>query len=234
MVNGQPRTFKVCTLGESGAGKSSLIMRLTTGNFHPNQVTTIGAAFLAWSSPDGSTRMEIWDTAGQERYATLAPMYYRNAAAILVVYDMTDRSSFERAERWLVELPSTMPADAVLVLVANKADLQEERQVTEKDGKQLAETHKCNHYFETSAKDNVGIQECFEYIADEVARTSAAAPQPQQTVIMNGPPPAAQKGGCCTAQDATRRGYPGLESFGFCFARMINMRSRRLAAIACR
>lgn len=191
----QPKPVKVCTLGESGAGKSSLIMRLTTGNFSSNQQTTIGAAFVAWTSPDGKTRLEIWDTAGQERYATLAPMYYRNAAGILVVYDMTERASFERAIRWLTELPSTMPADTVLILVANKSDLAESREVTEEEGREAAEQHKCARYAETSAKSSDGIQEVFEFLCDQVQTTEA--PPAHERIVMQPAAPQQQKSACC-------------------------------------
>ena len=88
-------------LGDMGAGKSSLVLRFVKGKFTDYQESTIGAAFLTKTLPELSVKFEIWDTAGQERYHSLAPMYYRGAAAAIVVYDMTSADSFKRAKDWV-------------------------------------------------------------------------------------------------------------------------------------
>lgn len=98
--------FKLVLLGESAVGKSSLVLRFVKGQFHEYQESTIGAAFLTQtlSMEDSEVKFEIWDTAGQERYNSLAPMYYRGAQAAIVVYDILNQDSFQRAQTWVNEL----------------------------------------------------------------------------------------------------------------------------------
>jgi small GTP-binding protein len=93
-------------LGDMGAGKSSLVLRFVKGQFFEYQESTIGAAFLTQTvaTSDVTVKFEIWDTAGQERYHSLAPMYYRGAAAAIVVYDITSQASYARAKTWVREL----------------------------------------------------------------------------------------------------------------------------------
>jgi len=98
--------FKLVLLGDSAVGKSSLVLRFVKKQFYEYQESTIGAAFLTQTVnvKDYVVKFEIWDTAGQERYHSLAPMYYRGAAAAVVVYDLTNRQSFVRAKSWVKEL----------------------------------------------------------------------------------------------------------------------------------
>jgi len=123
--------FKLVLLGESAVGKSSLVLRFVKGQFHEYQETTIGAAFLTQTvTVDGVTvKFEIWDTAGQERYHSLAPMYYRGAQAAIIVYDITNRDTFERAKSWVKELDRQARKDIVIALAGNKFDLSNKRMV---------------------------------------------------------------------------------------------------------
>ncbi|MBA0598627.1 hypothetical protein Gorai_008383, partial [Gossypium raimondii] len=100
--------FNQVLLGDVGAGKSSLVLRFVKGQFVEFQESTIGAAFFSQTVAvnDATVKFEIWDTAGQERYHSLAPMYYRGAAAAIIVYDITNQASFERAKKWVQELQS--------------------------------------------------------------------------------------------------------------------------------
>lgn len=104
--------FKLVLLGESAVGKSSIVHRFVKNTFDDMRESTIGAAFLTQTItiPESETtiKFEIWDTAGQERYKSLAPMYYRNANAALCVYDITSRSSFQKAQDWIKELKSKL------------------------------------------------------------------------------------------------------------------------------
>merc|ERR1711906_30660 len=101
-----PMQAKLVLLGDMGAGKSSLVLRFVKGQFLDYQESTIGAAFLTQTVAvnDATVKFEIWDTAGQERYHSLAPMYYRGAAAAIVVYDITNKESFNGAKSWVKEL----------------------------------------------------------------------------------------------------------------------------------
>ncbi|KAL1993552.1 hypothetical protein VTN49DRAFT_2221 [Thermomyces lanuginosus] len=118
-------SVKLVLLGEAAVGKSSLVLRFVNNDFQENKEPTIGAAFLTQkcSLPTRTIKFEIWDTAGQERFASLAPMYYRNAQAALVVYDLTKPSSLVKAKHWVAELQRQASPGIVIALVGNKLDL---------------------------------------------------------------------------------------------------------------
>ncbi|ODH49384.1 hypothetical protein GX48_04469 [Paracoccidioides brasiliensis] len=121
-------SVKLVLLGEAAVGKSSLVLRFVNNDFQENKEPTIGAAFLTQkcSLPTRTIKFEIWDTAGQERFASLAPMYYRNAQAALVVYDLTKPSSLTKAKHWVAELQRQASPGIVISLVGNKLDLTNE------------------------------------------------------------------------------------------------------------
>jgi small GTP-binding protein len=116
---------KLVLLGEAAVGKSSVVLRFVSDEFQPNKEPTIGAAFLTQKCrlEDRVLRYEIWDTAGQERFHSLAPMYYRNAQAAVVVYDVTKSSSLEKAKSWVKELQRQANPNIVIALAGNKVDL---------------------------------------------------------------------------------------------------------------
>jgi len=121
----KPVQVKLVLLGEAAVGKSSVVMRFVNNEFQANKEPTIGAAFLTQKCrlEDRVLRYEIWDTAGQERFHSLAPMYYRNAQAAVVVYDVTKASSLEKAKSWVKELQRQANPNIVIALAGNKIDL---------------------------------------------------------------------------------------------------------------
>ncbi|KAI9803709.1 MAG: hypothetical protein M1833_000621 [Piccolia ochrophora] len=121
-------SVKLVLLGEAAVGKSSLVLRFVNNDFQENKEPTIGAAFLTQKCnlPSRTIKFEIWDTAGQERFASLAPMYYRNAQSALVVYDLTKPSSLVKAKHWVAELQRQASPGIVIALVGNKLDLTNE------------------------------------------------------------------------------------------------------------
>ncbi|KAJ1886323.1 Vacuolar protein sorting-associated protein 21 [Kickxella alabastrina] len=121
----KPIQIKVVLLGEAAVGKSSLVLRFVNDEFQENKEPTIGAAFLTQKVrlDDSVLKLDIWDTAGQERFHSLAPMYYRNAQAAVVVYDITRASSLDRAKSWIKELQRQANPNIVIALVGNKLDL---------------------------------------------------------------------------------------------------------------
>ncbi|KAG6758525.1 hypothetical protein POTOM_038880 [Populus tomentosa] len=136
LVNAADLSFQRCEqlvlLGDSGVGKSCIVLRFVRGQFDPTSKVTIGASFLSQTIAlqDSTTiKFEIWDTAGQERYAALAPLYYRGAAVAVIVYDITSPETFNKAQYWVKELQKHGSPDIVMALVGNKADLQEKREV---------------------------------------------------------------------------------------------------------
>ncbi|RZB88283.1 Ras-related protein RABF1 [Glycine soja] len=155
-------------LGDSGVGKSCIVLRFVRGQFDPTSKVTVGASFLSQTIAlqDSTTvKFEIWDTAGQERYAALAPLYYRGAAVAVIVYDITSPESFSKAQYWVKELQKHGSPDIVMALVGNKADLLEKREVAVQDGTDYAEKNGM-FFIETSAKTADNINELFEDIVD--------------------------------------------------------------------
>jgi small GTP-binding protein len=154
--------FKLVLLGDSAVGKSSLVLRFVRGQFFEYQESTIGAAFLTQSVAltDATVKFEIWDTAGQERYHSLAPMYYRGAAAAIVVYDITNRDTFNRAKNWVKELQRQGNPHIVIALAGNKADLASKRKVEPEEAEAYANENGI-FFMETSAKSATNVNEVF-------------------------------------------------------------------------
>ncbi|DBA74805.1 hypothetical protein WJX79_000806 [Trebouxia sp. C0005] len=173
---------KLVLLGDSGVGKSCLVLRYVRGQFDPTSKVTVGAAFMSHSVhlPDGTTiKFEIWDTAGQERYASLAPLYYRGASAAAVVYDITNEDTFAKAKHWVSELQKNAGGNLVVVLVGNKTDLEEDRVISEEEGREYA-TRSNMLFVETSAKTAANTSELFELVARQIAKANSPAASQQQ------------------------------------------------------
>lgn len=169
-------SVKLVLLGEAAVGKSSLVLRFVSNDFQENKEPTIGAAFLTQRCTIGerTIKYEIWDTAGQERFALLAPMYYRNAQAALVVYDITKPASFIKARHWVKELHEQASKDITIALVGNKYDLVEDddeehplRKVSIEEGQRLADEEGLL-FFETSAKTSHNVNEVFLGIGGKI------------------------------------------------------------------
>ncbi|KAJ4836685.1 Ras- protein rhn1 [Turnera subulata] len=164
---------KLVLLGDMGTGKTSLVLRFVKGQFFDHQEPTIGAAFFTQilSLTEATVKFDIWDTAGQERYHSLAPMYYRGAAAAVVVYDISSMDTFSRAKKWVEELQRLGNPNLVMALVANKSDLDSRREVKNEEGEQFAQDN-AMFFTETSAKNANNINELFYEIAKRLARAS--------------------------------------------------------------
>ncbi|KAI9171687.1 mitochondrion protein [Paramyrothecium foliicola] len=173
-ANNRFAQFKLVLLGESAVGKSSIVLRFVKDQFDSFRESTIGAAFLTQTiSLDENTtvKFEIWDTAGQERYKSLAPMYYRNANCAVVVYDITQAASLDKAKSWVKELQRQANENIIIALAGNKLDL-----VTEQPDKRAIPTADAEAYakeagllfFETSAKTAENVPELFTAIAKKL------------------------------------------------------------------
>lgn len=163
--------YKLVLLGESAVGKSSLVLRFVRGHFFEYQESTIGAAFLTQTVDSGDTtiKFEIWDTAGQERYKSLAPMYYRGAAAAIVVYDITNYDSFLRAKQWVKELQRQGSPNIVIALAGNKCDLSDKRKVEPTEAQTYADENSIL-FMETSAKLDRNVTDIFRAIAKKLPK----------------------------------------------------------------
>ena len=157
------QTCKVVILGEPGVGKTSIISRYITNQFFPVVISTTGASYSTklLKIENDKIKFQIWDTAGQERFRSLAKIFYQNAVAVILVYDITIRETFEQLkEYWIKEIKENAPPDIILALAANKSDKYKDEQVDINEGKELA--RQLNAIFKsTSALSSKGIDELF-------------------------------------------------------------------------
>ena len=162
--------FKVCLIGEIAVGKTSIIERYITGRFNSEYNCTCGTEFrLKTVSKEGlgSAEISIWDTAGGEKYRSITKSYFRDAQGIVVVFDLTNRLSFNTLETWINEVRDTVGNESVIVVVGNKMDLNEKRKVSDSEIEEFVDRMNLK-YFEASAKDGVNIDEVFQYLTEEV------------------------------------------------------------------
>ena len=167
-------SVKLVLLGDSGVGKTSIATQYISGKAPQSVKPTIGAAFVTKSIVvDGQpVELLIWDTAGQEVYRGLAPMYYRSALIAIVVYDITRQQSYESVSYWINELKANADSRTIIVVCANKTDLEDQRAVDESTAQQLAESHGAL-YAATSATTGSGIERMFQMAVGKLMKEQA-------------------------------------------------------------
>lgn len=198
----EPREVKVVLLGDTGVGKSSLVLRFVTNSFKSYSESTIGASFMSkvMSVNGNRIKFQIWDTAGQEKYHSLAPMYYRGAAVAIVVYDITRKSSFTTLQMWIKELRQLGPEDIVIVIAANKCDLDDQREVETETAKIYAKSVEQAGgsgalFFETSAKEDTNVAQMFSELSKRLPKDNNTSRNNSKNIGVKNK--AAQNGGCC-------------------------------------
>jgi len=170
--------FKLVLIGDSGVGKSCLLLRFADDNFTDSYISTIGVdfRFRTITIDKKTVKLQIWDTAGQERFRTITSAYYRGADGIIMVYDVTSQESFDHVEEWLSEVDRYANENTAKLLLGNKADLVEEKQVTEENAQKFADKLGIS-FLETSAKTATNVDAAFLTMAKELiaAREKASA-----------------------------------------------------------
>ncbi|ORX96669.1 ras-domain-containing protein [Basidiobolus meristosporus CBS 931.73] len=163
--------IKLLLIGDSGVGKSCLLLRFSDDSFTPSFITTIGIDFkIRTIDLDGKRiKLQIWDTAGQERFRTITTAYYRGAMGIVLVFDVTDERSFNNVRNWIKNVEQHAHEGVNKIIVGNKCDIEDKKVVTKDQGLALAEEFEVR-YVETSAKSNIGVEEAFFSLARDIKK----------------------------------------------------------------
>eukprot|EP00164_Ancoracysta_twista_P000281 GFYU01000397.1.p1 GENE.GFYU01000397.1~~GFYU01000397.1.p1 ORF type:complete len:205 (+),score=66.19 GFYU01000397.1:206-820(+) len=191
--------IKLLLIGDSGVGKSCLLLRFSDDSFTPSFITTIGIDFkIRTIDMDGKRiKLQIWDTAGQERFRTITTAYYRGAMGILLVYDVTDEQTFLNVRNWIRNIEQHASDNVNKILVGNKCDLVDKKVVETTRGQALADEYGIK-FFETSAKNKINVEAAFHTIARDIKKRLENSDGPKQqtdTTRLEGN--GAAKKGCC-------------------------------------
>ncbi|KAI7692951.1 Ras-related protein Rab-6A [Sarcoptes scabiei] len=160
------RKFKLVFLGEQSVGKTSLITRFMYDTFDNTYQATIGIDFLSKTMylEDRTVRLQLWDTAGQERFKSLIPSYIRDSTVAVVVYDITNANSFLQTSKWIDDVRTERGNNVIIMLVGNKTDLQDKRQISADEGEKKAKELNVM-FIETSAKSGYNVKQLFRRVA---------------------------------------------------------------------
>lgn len=194
--------FKLLLIGDSGVGKSCLLLRFADDTYTESYISTIGVDFkIRTIELNGKTiKLQIWDTAGQERFRTITSSYYRGAHGIIVVYDVTDMESFNNVKQWLQEIERYACENVNKLLVGNKSDLTTKKVVDYTTAKDFADSLGIP-FLETSAKNATNVEQAFLTMAAEIKNRMGPSAAPsdagKKVNVSNTTAVNAGKGGCC-------------------------------------
>ena len=187
-------------IGESLVGKTALITRYTNNSFSGTYLTIVGIDFQTklLNINDKTIKVELWDTAGQERFRNIAKNYFQSSDGFLIVYDITSKSSFEKLSFWNEQVNLNAPENTKYIIVGNKKDLEEKREVKIEEGENFAKENKVKFY-ETSAKDGSNVNEVFELLAKEIVADSEKlqVKNKRSSQILKKKNTVAEKKSCC-------------------------------------
>ena len=161
--------FKLILIGDSSVGKSNILLKYLKGEFDPNSKATVGVEFGTKSLKinEKKIKVQIWDTAGQERYRSITSAYYKGAKGAFIVYDITRKDTFDSIDRWAADLKANGDQNISIVLIGNKCDLEENRQVPKDDGIKKSEEFK-TAFLETSALNGENIEKAFNELIQQI------------------------------------------------------------------
>jgi small GTP-binding protein len=192
-------SYKFIIIGSSGVGKTCLLKRLIDGTFTDDSASTIVVEFDSLILPieNRKVKLQIWDTAGQERFRSISKTYYRNAVGVILVFDLTDRKSFDALTSWLNDIHALCDSNAVTQLIGNKSDLGARRVVTMVEAEAFARQHQME-YLEASAKVGENVRDAFVQVAARIMNKglkTIPVPIPPRPLIQPETQPTG--GGCC-------------------------------------
>jgi len=178
------RKFKLVFLGEQSVGKTSIITRFMYDSFDNTYQATIGIDFLSKTMylEDRTIRLQLWDTAGQERFRSLIPSYIRDSSVAIVVYDITNANSFQQTSKWIDDVRTERGSDVLIMLVGNKTDLSDKRQVSTEEGEKKAKELNVM-FIETSAKAGYNVKQLFRRVASSLPGMDQADQKPIDTTV---------------------------------------------------
>uniref|UniRef100_A0A672PY82 small monomeric GTPase n=1 Tax=Sinocyclocheilus grahami TaxID=75366 RepID=A0A672PY82_SINGR len=200
--NGMSRNVLMWTIlvGDSGVGKTSLLVQFDQGKFIPGSFSaTVGIGFTnkVLTVDELKVRLQIWDTAGQERFRSVTHAYYRDAQALLLLYDITSRSSFDNTRAWLTEIHEYAQDDVVIMLLGNKSDMASARAIRRDEGEKLAREYGVI-FLETSAKTGLNVDEAFMTVAKELVSRSVQLPVEPRFHLHDVMRPENEPSACCS------------------------------------
>ena len=178
--------YKIVLIGDSSVGKTNIFSKYLNDEFDPDSKATVGVEFGTkdFKIEEKLVKVQIWDTAGQERYRSITNAYYKGAKGCLLVYDITNKSSFESLDRWLDELKNNGDDDVSIMLVGNKNDLDSDRAISLEDGKKFAEFRKMA-FIETSALNGDNIEKAFSELISDVYKSQNFSSNKKDNIKLN-------------------------------------------------
>ena len=171
--NGYDMIFKIVLIGNTSVGKTNILSKYLTDQFDPDSKATVGVEFGTknFKIENNIVKVQIWDTAGQERYRSITNAYYKGAKGSLLVYDITNKKSFDDLDKWILDLKTNGDDNLSLILLGNKSDLEDKRVISTEEGKNKAEFYKCS-FFETSALNGNNIEKAFSELIMDVYKNN--------------------------------------------------------------
>ena len=190
--------IKLMVLGDSNVGKSSILTKYCKNQFFTKYITTIGIDFQTkyLNINNKKIKVQIWDTAGQERYRVVTKNYFNTSNGFIIIYDITDRGSFNNINNWMEQIESFIGKEVKCILFGNKNDLENKRDVQIEEGKELAKKYNCP-FFETSAKEGNNIEEGFKEIIMEIIKGNKNSKANRNNSIILKSKKTKQKSNCC-------------------------------------
>ena len=192
--------YKVLLLGDSSVGKTCFLLRYCDKSFQEAHLSTIGLDYRLKSMTlqnDKNIKLQIWDTAGQDRFRAITKNYYKGANGIILIYDVTNKQSYENVKNWLTQIKEEANPNVIIYLAGNKIDVEEEQRViTTEDGQKIADEYKLP-FKETSAKNGINVNEIFQELVEKIDETFSKLDVPkgeQKNKLSTG---GKRRRGCC-------------------------------------